>query len=387
MGNTTSSTNDLEVFNTNVANSLTESFTRIAQGGTQQASGSQVLNIEGINACPGGDIIISGITQQNISTFNFSQLASASTSQQMESAIKAAIVAACEQNQRVANELGAIANVSLTDQSQTVFSNNVNNIAVNVSTEQIQSIAQNQNNDQEINILNFNKTCSPVYGSGNIPVEGGDVIISDITQTIRMDLVASQVAQLVTEQVVSAIGEASVDASSTNTQDVQNTGFASLISAWFSGVTGIIVTVVIVLALLIAVIVIPVIVLRRRKRKQAEAQAQSAATATPSEAPTSSPTQAPVAPEANPSIQAQVKYTPPTQAPVAPEASPSIQAQAREFAKYQAQAPATPSKPNLSPSKLAGYAQQGISSAQKLLKSDTVKRGLSSLTKGLTKGL
>jgi hypothetical protein len=153
----------------------------------------------------------------------------------------------------------------------------VNNIAAKVSTEQIQNVAQSQNNDQEINILNFNKTCSPVYGSGNVEgVQGGNVIIKDINQTIRIDLVASQVAELVSEQVVEALGESSTDAFSSNTQDVTNTGFATLISEWFSGITGIIVTIIIVFALLIAVIVVPIVVLKRRKRKQAQAQVMPA---------------------------------------------------------------------------------------------------------------
>ena len=271
MGNVTSSSNTLDVFNTNVANSLAENLTTIAQSGSQQASGSQVLNIGDINACPGGDIIISGITQTNISTFEFKQLADASNSQDMQNALKSAITAACEQNQKVANELGAIGNVSLTDQSQTVFSENVSNIAAKVSTNEIQSISQSQNNDQTLNILNLNKTCSPIYGSGNVPSSGGNVYITDINQTIRMDLVASQTAQLVSEQVVKALGDASVDAFSSTSQDVTNTGLASLISAWFSGITGIIVTIIIVLALLIAIIVVPIVVLKRKAKKKAAA--------------------------------------------------------------------------------------------------------------------
>ena len=270
MGNVTSSSNTLDVFNTNVANSLAENLTTIAQSGSQQASGSQVLNIGDINACPGGDIIISGITQTNISTFEFKQLADASNSQDMQNALKSAITAACEQNQKVANELGAIGNVSLTDQSQTVFSENVSNIAAKVSTNEIQSISQSQNNDQTLNILKLNTTCSPIYGSGNVQ-SGGDITISDINQTIRMDLVASQTAQLVSEQVVKALGDASVDAFSSTSQDVTNTGLASLISAWFSGITGIIVTIIIVLALLIAIIVVPIVVLKRKAKKKAAA--------------------------------------------------------------------------------------------------------------------
>ena len=274
MGNVTSSTNTLEVFNTNVANSLAENLTTIAQSGSQQAVGSQVLNIGNITACGGGNITISGVTQTNISMFDFKQLADASNSQDMQNALKSAITAACEQNQKVANELGAIGNVSLTDQSQTVFSENVSNIAAKVSTNEIQSISQNQNSDQTLNILNLNTTCSPIYGSGNVK-SGGDITISDINQTIRMDLVASQTAQLVSEQVVKALGDASVDAFSSTSQDVTNTGFATLLAAWFSGITGIIVTIIIVFALLIAVIVVPVVVLKR-KRKRTAAQAQQA---------------------------------------------------------------------------------------------------------------
>ena len=274
MGNVTSSTNTLEVFNTNVANSLTESMTTIAQGGAQQGIGSQVLKIGDIKACGGGNITISGVNQTNISTFNFAQLANSSSSQDMQTAIKSSIVAASEQNQKVANELGAIGNVSLTDQSQTVFSENVSNIAAKVSTTQIQNIAQTQQSNQETDILNLNTTCSPVYGSGNVQ-SGGDITISDINQTIRIDLVASQVAELVSEQVVKALGDASVDAFSSNSSEATNTGFATLLSAWFSGITGIIVTIIIVFVLLIAVIVVPVVLLKR-KRKRTAAQAQQA---------------------------------------------------------------------------------------------------------------
>jgi len=129
---------------------------------------------------------------------------------------------------------------------------------------------------------------------------------------------------------------------------VENTGFASLISAWFQGVTGIVVTIIIVLALLIAVIVVPVIVLKRR-RKRTAAQAQQAQVA-------AAQAQQTVAPVPSPT---------PSEAPVAPTTgSPSIKSLA--FEKY------APSKEEVN--KGISYATK---SAKNFLKSDTAKQGLS----------
>lgn len=350
----TSSKQKVGTFQDNLTQLLNESTQSIANTTNASIGTSQNMTLKGFAAC-GGDINIGEIGQTFAGQFNFSQMSTTTATADFQAAMKNAIESMVKKDTTIKNELGGVGATN-DEQFNEQVNKNISKMVNAVNQETLSAITTNMNSSQSLEIIDFSTVCGPgLFGIG------GDINIGKIDQTIQLDLVTAQVASLATSvyQDIVQANEAAIEAGST--LYLENSGFASLISAWFSGITGIIVTVVIVLALLIAVIVIPVIVLRRRKRKQA----QSAATVvTPTEAPASSP----------------------TQAPVAPEASPSIQAQAKEFAKYAPPTQTPMPKTNLSPSKFAGYAQQGISSAQKLLKSDTVKKGLSGLS-SLTKGL
>lgn len=291
----TNSTQKVENFQENLVQSLNSSTQSISQTTGASLGTSQSMTIQGFAAC-GGSINIGTIGQTVAGQFNFSQMASATATAEFQAAMKNALESIVEKDTTIKNELGGIG-VTNDQQFNVNVNKNINKMVNTVNQQSLSAITSTMTADQELKVIDFSTVCGPgLFGTG------GDINIGAIDQNIQLDLVTAQVASLATSVYQTIVNENQAAIEAGSTLYLENSGFAGLLSAWFSGITGIIVTIIIVLALLIAIIVIPVVVLRRRKRKQAQ----------------TSP--------------------PAVEAPAA-GASPSIQAQAAELAKYAASNP------------------------------------------------
>ena len=269
----TASRQSVETFQTNLATMLNSSTQTISQSAGATTNQRVSLRIENLSTC-GGDITITNISTTATAKIEFSQLATVESTAKFKAEMQNALESLVEKDSTIKNELGG---VGVTSDEQ--FNKNVNeNIAkmVNqVDETALQSIASIMNSAQTADLLNFNILCGPgKFGAGNITING-------INLTVQLEFVSAQVASLASTvyQDIYNTNTAAIEAG--QTLYLENSGFEGLVTAWFSGITGIVVTIIIVLALLIAIIVIPVVVLRRRKRKQGSAP--SVATTVPEE--------------------------------------------------------------------------------------------------------
>ena len=259
----TASRQSVETFQTNLAETLNSSTQTISQSAGATTSTRIALRIENLSTC-GGDITISNINQTATVKINFSQLATAESTSQFKTAMQNALTSLVEKDTTIKNELGGVG-VTSDEQFNRQVNENITKMVNAVTESSMSSIASTMNTEQEANLLNFNILCGPgKYGAGNITING-------ISQTVQLEFVAAQVASLASAvyQDIYNTNTAAIEAG--QTLYVENTGFATLVSAWFSGITGIIVTIIIVLALLIAIIVVPVVVLKRKAKKKAAA--------------------------------------------------------------------------------------------------------------------
>jgi hypothetical protein len=281
----TSSKQKVENFQENLVSSLSESTQTISQTTEATLDVSQAMTLKNFSAC-GGDINIGTISQTVAGQFNFSQMASPDAVLDFQAAMKNALDALVEKDTTVKNELGGVG-VTTDEQYNTNVNNNITNMVSKINQSSMSAIMNTMNANQTLQVIDFSTVCGPgLFGIG------GSINIGAIDQTIQLDLVTAQVASLVTSvyQEIVQDNEAAIEAGAS--LYVDNSGFASILSAWFQGVTGIVVTIIIVFALLIAVIVVPIVVLKRR-RKRTAAQAQlaqvQAATASAASAASAAP--------------------------------------------------------------------------------------------------
>ena len=267
MGVTTSK-QKVESFNENLVENLSTTTQSISQSSNAAVGTTQGFEISNLKAC-GGDINVSDISQNVIAEFNFSQMATTTAEADYQTAMKNALESLVEKDTTVKNELGGIG-VTNDEQYNTNVQKNINKIVSSVTQSALSSIASTMTTNQSAKLLNFETVCGP--GTFNT---GGNININNISQNVQLDFVTDQVAALGTKVYSTIVAENDAAIAAGQTLYVENTGFATLLSAWFSGITGIIVTIIIVFVLLIAVIVIPVVLLKR-KRKRTAAQAQQA---------------------------------------------------------------------------------------------------------------
>jgi hypothetical protein len=285
----TNSTQRVSSFQENIANTLNETSQNISQNTGASSSTQQSIRIENIQAC-GGDINISNIGQKTAIRYNLSQFASATGVAELQAATRNAIESLASKDLSVSNELGGLGATN-DSQTQETFNTNVTNMVNKITLLTVQSITSAMDADQSVVLLDFSTVCGEgKYGQAF----GGDINIDNISQDIQLELFIEQIAQLSTSVYSEIVANNDAKVEAGQATRVENTGFASILSAWFSGITGIIVTIIVVLLLLIAIIVIPVVVIRRRGKRKATQAAQAAqvaqlsqASAAPSEMPSS----------------------------------------------------------------------------------------------------
>ena len=260
----TASKQSVTTVNKNLSETLSTTTQTIAQTSSAQSGTSQNFTIKDLSAC-GGDINISNIQQETIALYNFSQMATSTSESDYQTAIKNSLNSLAESDTTVKNELGGVG-ITTDEQYNLAVQDSISRIATVVNQAALSNISANMTNSQDLSFLDFSTVCGP--GTFN---SGGNININNITQSIQLDFVSEQVAILATQEYSKIVAENALAVQSGQKLYVQNTGFASLVSAWFSGITGIIVTIIIVLALLIAIIVVPIVVLKRKAKKKAAA--------------------------------------------------------------------------------------------------------------------
>lgn len=357
----------IESFNTNVAKSLSSTNFNNTLTAVQGGSDTQTLEISGLYTC-GGDIEINNFYQSIVKKYDYSGLTSGTKVDDIKTALTAALSTAIENTQDVKAGVGSLV-ASDNSQNYTDVTELISETVRKIDINQVQSIAQAQNNNQTLTISNLT-SCSvpplntsnepppqgyagipiqyPLYGSGNVTgityssPTGGKITITNLGQEIRSELIASQVATLATTAFEETTGGLLKTIDAQNSQSITNDALSFL-----GSIAGIITMVVIGLVIVVAIPLIVVFVKRKKAQQQRKDKKEDRKDAM-SDATTSS-------------FMAENKTPPPTSnpTPVLQTAPPTISPTPITVSNPPPTASASPLS-----SSLSGIVQQGVKFAK-----------------------
>jgi len=213
-----------DVINESLTENLNSTMISIAQQSVSSVQPTQIMTVRPIAVK--GDITISGLEQVIIVNVDVQKFLSNTTETELRSQMISALEATARDNQAVDHQLILGASYSQNESEATIRNRNVHRVVNSYSYSQFVSDTQEIFAQQEL-----------VIAPTTI---NGDIVVKNISQYVKIELLAKQIATNMTKTLMDMETEASMEAQKETTQ----TASAGLSTAWL--VSGIIMVVVII---------------------------------------------------------------------------------------------------------------------------------------------
>lgn len=200
-------------FNSNLTQNISTQLVNFASSINAVTNNSQTISFTNLNL-NGCNANFSNINQSVVAKYNFSQIAKSMTSQDFNTMMTNAATEAVKNTSGITTGFlsGGAGNVNNTTN---ITNSNVNQLISNFTYNNFQTLLTQMDNTQTIDISNWTVNC---------PASNPTFNISDISQSIVMDVVASQIASNVTSELVSILQKNASDLTATNSTTVVSTG-------------------------------------------------------------------------------------------------------------------------------------------------------------------
>lgn len=211
----------------NVQQSVNSTIVNLVSSTSMVSSGSQVIDISGI-ACA-GSINFNNISQKAVNKYNLSKINNSQAYQSIRSGIENGIYNALNSDTSVKKgALSLASDMGVTNENEAI-SRTVNQITNSYSFSNFSNDVTNINNSQVISIKNLmNKT--------------GDCNFNNISQSIVLEVLASQIAESVANNTAKLLSNSSTYQSTATKTDYTQTGvlqdFFNGLSSVFGSISG-----------------------------------------------------------------------------------------------------------------------------------------------------
>lgn len=236
-----SNENVTESFNENVTENIRNTLIEISSTNAGVIEGTQTINISDLKC---RTLRISGITQKNISKVNFSNLSDVMTEERLQSMLTSAVKQTAETDQ----DVNAAFMSGATDNSDATITKNrnINRVVSNYKLSDFRANLAELSGKQLINIAN-NEVDT-------------DCDISNLSQTLELDVLAANIGESLTKSFADVVLDAESEQDSKTSQDNEAGGIGDVISAFFSGLSGLLGGWALYLIALIVVVIVLVFV-------------------------------------------------------------------------------------------------------------------------------
>jgi hypothetical protein len=214
-------------FNNNFTQNISTQLVNFASSLNAITQNAQTITITDLNLT-GCSFNASGLNQTTVAKFNFSQMANALTQDKFNTMMTAAATSAVQNTSSLSSGFLSGTGSQNVNNNTSITNNNLNQLISSVSVSDVKSMFNQLANMQNITISGITETC---------PASNPTFNISDISQTITMDIIAQQISSAVTAQLVSMLQQNSSDLKATNNSIVTNTG---LFQDLFSGLSNLV---------------------------------------------------------------------------------------------------------------------------------------------------
>lgn len=211
----------------NVQQTVNSAVVNMVSSTNAALSGNQVIDINGINCA--GSINLSGISQKSVIKYNLSRVNTSQNYQTVRSSIAAGIENALNSDTSIKKgALSLATDMGVTNEAEAV-SRVVNQVANSYTFNQFSNDVTQINNSQTVSIKNaMNRT--------------GDCDLSNISQSIVLDVLSKQIAESVSKSITDMLTKSKTYQSATTKTDYTQTGvlqdFFSGLSNLFSSISG-----------------------------------------------------------------------------------------------------------------------------------------------------
>jgi hypothetical protein len=202
-------------FNNNLTTNISTQLVNFANSINAATQNSQSVSISNITAT-GCSVNLSGITQTMVTSFNFKQIAQSMSQADFSNMMTNAATAAVQSTSSISSGFLAGTGSQNVTNTTNVTNNNVNQLTSNFTYNNFQTLMNSVNNSQTVVLNGITVTC---------PASNPTFNISNISQNITMDMVASQISSNITSQLVTLLQQNTSYLTASNSTTVTNTGF------------------------------------------------------------------------------------------------------------------------------------------------------------------